>query len=354
MIRRNKWKVLISSIIIILPMIVGFAMRGRLPEEVSRRMYGVGGAWTVFTLVLPLVLLVLQWAMLLIESRLGMDKAQSPKIVNMVIWIIPSLSVYVTAVMYSVAFGLAVNVFTFICILAGIGLMLMGNYMPKCRRNKTVGLKLSWALASDDNWNRTHRFGGRVMFACGVILLALAFVPARIAPFAMMAVIFAMVLIPTIYSYVYYRKQVKAGEVDPKQINRQSLGGRIVAICVGVACTVLVIALMLVGSIDVSYSDTGFAVDATFAKEVSIQYSDIDAVEYRESGVNGTRVNGFASMKLQHGWFSNEEFGNYTRFTRSGERACVVLTVDGERIVIGLGDNAQTRELYEKVLKNMG
>ena len=42
-------------------------------------------------------------------------------------------------------------------ILMGALLIIIGNYLPKCRQNYTIGIKIPWTLADEDNWNRTHR-----------------------------------------------------------------------------------------------------------------------------------------------------------------------------------------------------
>ncbi|HAF86254.1 MAG TPA: hypothetical protein DCG32_07825 [Sphaerochaeta sp.] len=37
--------------------------------------------------------------------------------------------------------------------------------MPKCKHNYTVGIRIPWTLASEENWNRTHRFAGPVIYS---------------------------------------------------------------------------------------------------------------------------------------------------------------------------------------------
>ena len=47
--------------------------------------------------------------------------------------------------------------------------------MPKCRQNYTMGIKLPWTLADEDNWNRTHRMAGYVWTAGGILMLIVGF-----------------------------------------------------------------------------------------------------------------------------------------------------------------------------------
>lgn len=32
------------------------------------------------------------------------------------------------------------------------------------------GNKIPWTMKSEKNWNRTHRFGGKIYFAAGIML----------------------------------------------------------------------------------------------------------------------------------------------------------------------------------------
>ena len=36
--------------------------------------------------------------------------------------------------------------------------LLLGNYLPKIKQNNTLGIKISWTLTNEENWNKTHRF----------------------------------------------------------------------------------------------------------------------------------------------------------------------------------------------------
>ena len=58
----------------------------------------------------------------------------------------------------------------------GVILILLGNAMPKVRRNTVMGLRTVWSLKNDETWKRSQRFGGASLMAVGaVMLLAAAF-----------------------------------------------------------------------------------------------------------------------------------------------------------------------------------
>ena len=95
-------------------------------------------------------------------------------------------------------------------LMIGIYLMfvLLGNVLGKTRRNFFMGIRTPWTLASEDVWIATHRLGGRVFVAGGVLGMILACLG--------ISVIYSVVLlvmlpfIPIIYSYVYY-KRIESG-----------------------------------------------------------------------------------------------------------------------------------------------
>lgn len=101
--------------------------------------------------------------------------------------------------------GKEVNTSVIISILMGILFIAIGNYMPKVKRNYTMGIKLPWTLNIDENWRRTHRFGGICFIFMGLIFF--------VSPFVKSEVIFYLPLIivavlPAIYSYYLYTKGI--------------------------------------------------------------------------------------------------------------------------------------------------
>jgi uncharacterized membrane protein len=83
--------------------------------------------------------------------------------------------------------------------------IVLGVYLPKCKQNYTVGIKLPWTLNDEENWNKTHRLAGWVWMLGGIgTIISGAFDLFLLSiPF-----IAAMVVIPTIYSFVLYKKGI--------------------------------------------------------------------------------------------------------------------------------------------------
>lgn len=95
-------------------------------------------------------------------------------------------------------------------IVAAIGVLfaLLGNQLGKSRPMYMVGIRTPWTLANEDVWIATHRLGGKLMVAAGLLCLVLAAIgpaPERIFP-VMIAALALSALIPVIYSYVLWRR----------------------------------------------------------------------------------------------------------------------------------------------------
>lgn len=123
----------------------------------------------------------------------------------MVLWIIPVLNLLLSVITYATAMGTTVRVEVILPVFIGLLFMIFGNYLPKCKQNYTIGIKIPWTLQSEENWNRTHRFAGRLWVICGIVIILTGFFGGF---WAFLGVVVLMVFTPFIYSYVLYRKGV--------------------------------------------------------------------------------------------------------------------------------------------------
>ena len=91
--------------------------------------------------------------------------------------------------------------------LLGLLFVFLGNMMPKIKSTFFVGIRTPWTLSNNEVWNKTHRLGGFLWFFGGLLIFVLGFFLNGVALFAALsAIIAAMVLVPVVMSYVWYRK----------------------------------------------------------------------------------------------------------------------------------------------------
>lgn len=99
-------------------------------------------------------------------------------------------------------------------IVGAVGLLfvLLGNQLGKSRPMYMVGIRTPWTLANQDVWIATHRLGGKLMVAAGLLCLIVAGVglSPKLTVHIMMAAIIGSALIPAVYSYFAWRKITKS------------------------------------------------------------------------------------------------------------------------------------------------
>ncbi|MBQ7292598.1 MAG: SdpI family protein [Clostridia bacterium] len=220
-IKNNLKKLIISSMIILCPIIVGLILWNKIPDAVPIHWNFEGEvdnyankAFAVFGL--PAFLLFVHWLCAFFTCFDKKNKTQHPKAINLVFWICPVISLFVAAIEYLFIFGFNISVPSLSFSLLGITFIVIGNLLPKIKPNKTLGIKLPWTVKNEENWFATHRFGGKIWVIGGFLFLIMIFVPSQIAIWLMLAITAAMVLIPTVYSYIYYKNQIKNGSLDQK------------------------------------------------------------------------------------------------------------------------------------------
>jgi len=208
---KNKKTLVITSLICLLPIIVGALVYKRLPETIATH-FDLNGnpdgwssrAFAVFGL--PGILLAVN---LLLPFMLQADpkhRNMSGALVNITIWTIPVLSLLCSGLTLGRALGYDVHIERVLPVFMGVLFILIGNYLPKTKQSYTMGIKLPWTLASEENWNRTHRLAGFLGVLVGVYFIVMSFIgwslPAFLIPLAV------MVLVPMVYSYLLYRKGI--------------------------------------------------------------------------------------------------------------------------------------------------
>lgn len=362
MIKNNKWKLIISSIITLVPML--FAVLGYkiLPDEIAVH-WGIDGNADGFAspmvtfLLIPVILLAVHWSCMILTAIIDKNNKQNKKIIEIIFWIIPTISLVSCGMVFAAALGYTANMSAVIFLMLGVVFIIIGNYIPKTTRNLTVGIKLKWTQSNDENWNATHRFAGKVWVIAGFICLLAIPLPFKIFPFVAIAVVLLCTVLPTVYSYRFYKKQLAEGKVTAEDYERGYAeivkNPRLAKIITAVLVTALAIFLsviMFTGKMEIALGDDAIAVNATFCGEVTINYEDIDSVEYRDKTMGGSKVNGFNSAKLLLGVFQNEEFGTYTRYTYNDKSLpCVVLKIDGQTVVLNADNEQAVKDMYERI-----
>ncbi len=211
MIKKN-WKLMIlTTIIIVLPMVAGLLLWNQLPEQIPTHWNAAGevDGWSskpFAVFFFPILLAGIHWISAFGTSQDPKQEAHAQIMVQLVLWICPVLSVLLHTIMYSVALGYGVRVEVIMPVMVGLMFMVIGNYLPKCKQNYTIGIKIMWTLADEGNWNATHRFAGWV-WTMGSMVVIVTGLLGWIG--VLLGVLIVMVVAPMIFSYGYYRSHRK-------------------------------------------------------------------------------------------------------------------------------------------------
>jgi len=211
MLKANRKTLIITSIVTILPMLIGIIYWNRLPDVMATH-FGFNNeangfsskAFAVFGL--PLVLLAILWVGAFVTAHDPKRQNISPKMFSLVLWIAPVISLVAAAAMYPVNLGYKLDITLFSELLLGLLFIIIGNFLPKARQNYTIGIKIPWTLANEENWNRTHRLAGYLWMICGILMVLISltrFVPAE----WLVGIILIMVCVPCIYSFWLHAKK---------------------------------------------------------------------------------------------------------------------------------------------------
>ena len=93
--------------------------------------------------------------------------------------------------------------------LVGVLFILIGNYMGKIKMNWFMGIRTPWTLSSEEVWNKTHRFGGKVFILGGILMIPMYFIPVSLRMPLFFAIIILIVIGTIGYSYFLYRSEQK-------------------------------------------------------------------------------------------------------------------------------------------------
>ena len=208
---KHKKSLILSTLLLLLPMLAGLVLWNRLPDQLPIHWNAAGeiDGWSskaVGVFGLPGLILVIHWICILGTHADPKRRNQSGKLKQLLIWFCPVLSVLLSVVTLGTAMGGYFPIERILPVFVGVLFVIIGNYLPKCRQNYAIGIRLSWALDSEENWNATHRIAGLVSVIGGVLLLLSVFLPVGWIVGMFLAVLLAVILVPTVYSYCYYRK----------------------------------------------------------------------------------------------------------------------------------------------------
>lgn len=210
MTRRDFWRTLIlTSAVCLLPLAAGLLLWGLLPESVPVHWNLAGEpdgyasrAFAVFAL--PLIFLAIN---LFTHGCVQLDpnsQKASRVILAIAHWGSPVMALLCIGITYAWALGTELAVERIVPAGVGVLIAFIGNYLPKCRPNRTIGIRVPWTLQSAENWTRTHRLGGWLYLAIGILIAVGGLCGFAVIIFIALPLFF----VPIVYSYILHRRGI--------------------------------------------------------------------------------------------------------------------------------------------------
>jgi uncharacterized membrane protein len=207
----RKW---IPLFIVVAAIVASAAVYQRLPETIPTHWDVDGhvngwssrafGAW-----ITPVLLLGL-WALVRILPAIDPKGANYAKFGGAFEAIIESLMLFLLAMHILVlraGLGQSAPIQRVVPIGAGFLLIVVGNLLPRMRPNWFIGIRTPWTLSSDRVWEKTHRFGGRVFVAGGILIVLSAFASPQAASIVLVTVVVLAAAVVLIYSYAEWKRE---------------------------------------------------------------------------------------------------------------------------------------------------
>lgn len=186
----------------------------RLPATMPVH-WGIGGDVNGYgpraegAFVLPALMLVM-WAVMRYLPRIDPRRANYAKFADTYDLLLNSF-VALLAVMHlalvGTALGWPISMKRVMPALVGLQFVILGNALPRARPNWWFGIRTPWTLSNDRVWARTHRVGGYLLAAAGLVLLFGALVPSAVTLALGLVAVLAAGFGSLVYSYFAWKQE---------------------------------------------------------------------------------------------------------------------------------------------------
>jgi uncharacterized membrane protein len=90
--------------------------------------------------------------------------------------------------------------------LIGLFIAAIGFLIPRAAPNWFVGIRTPWTLTSDLSWEKTHKLGGPLFTAFGVLMIVAGFFAPEQAIWVLVTAAVALVVFLFAYSYQVWKR----------------------------------------------------------------------------------------------------------------------------------------------------
>ncbi len=199
-----KWKMLgVTSVICLLPILLGLALWNKLPDTMAIHFDFYGNPdnfapkWIV-VFGLPLLMAAVQVFCCIVTDINARKHREQKKLETVTKWIIPCITVVLQMVTLGYSLGWNLDIRRIVAFIVGLLFVVVGNYLPKFDYIKHYDL-------DSEKARKINRFAGYEMVVLGILFIASVFLPA-IATVICLGLLIPYTVIGVVYGIVIARK----------------------------------------------------------------------------------------------------------------------------------------------------
>lgn len=205
-------QLILSTVFCTFPMFLTFFLYDSLPEmiPVHFTFNGTPNSFAQKAFVgygIPAILMIINFFTHLLINNDPKKISQPKTFIIIIKYLIPFISLILVSSSLLISLGFYVSLGSLIPIFIGVLFIIIGRYLPKIKRNYTIGFKLPWTLDNDENFKKTNTLTGFIFMISGILILCSTILNPNFLYILFIIVILSILLIPTIYSYTLYKKQ---------------------------------------------------------------------------------------------------------------------------------------------------
>lgn len=202
---------LATTLLCLLPMVIGLALYVQLPESIAThfnlRNEADGFSSKNFAVFgLPLLMALLN---MFVHFMLNNDPKKanfSNHLTTLAKLFVPILSTVVIIMIFTFNLGYEMNIGRIITIMVSLFFIMVGVFLPQCKQNYSMGIRIPWTLNDPEIWDKTHRLAGFLWILGGILMFISAFLPETASQIVFWIIMAMIIIMPFFYAYILYRR----------------------------------------------------------------------------------------------------------------------------------------------------
>lgn len=190
--------------------------------------------------------------------------------------------------------------------------------------------------------NQTFGIGSAIITLLLLISIFFEEAAMKILPVGIVLVVIALLIAS---NTMCKNKDVAA----PSTSKQKSKTSTIISIVITIIVCAAVLFMLFTGNITIKVNDQSLIADASFTSSTTVQFQDIEEINYVSNIALGKRTNGVGSAKLQAGHFRNDLYGDYMLYAYADCHDYIVLKTKHGFVVINAKNPQDTKQLYSNL-----